>query len=70
MIYMVKYFHESKRPFELYLANDYENNIKIFQNMLGTELQTETGTFSEGWWLWPIGRSVEKHGIENIKVIV
>ena len=24
--------------------------------------------FSEGWWLWPIGRYVEKHGIENLKV--
>ena len=54
--------------FELYLGNNYENNIKIFQNMLGPELQTETGMFSEGWWLWPIGRYVEKHGIENIKV--
>jgi 3-methyladenine DNA glycosylase AlkC len=21
--------------------------------------------FTEGWWLWPVGRYVEKHGIDN-----
>jgi 3-methyladenine DNA glycosylase AlkC len=54
--------------FELYLPNDYEQNIKIFGNILGPELKQETGMFSEGWWLWPVGRYVEKHGIENVKV--
>ena len=24
--------------------------------------------FSEGWWLWPVGRYVEKYGIKNLKV--
>jgi len=24
--------------------------------------------FSEGWWLWPVGRYVEKYGINNLKV--
>ena len=54
--------------FEVYLPNNYEQNIQIFQNILGPELKQETGMFSEGWWLWPIGRYVEKHGIENIKI--
>jgi hypothetical protein len=54
--------------FELYLPNDYEQNIEMFENILGPELKQETGMFSEGWWLWPVGRYVEKHGIENIKV--
>jgi 3-methyladenine DNA glycosylase AlkC len=53
--------------FELYLPDNYEQNIKIFENILGPELKQETGMFSEGWWLWPIGRYVERHGIENIK---
>jgi hypothetical protein len=52
--------------FESFLSNNYENNIKLFENILGPELQTETGMFTEGWWLWPIGRYVEKHGIENV----
>jgi ribosomal protein S17E len=54
--------------FELSLSNDYEHNIKIFEKILGPELKQETGMFSEGWWLWPVGRYVEKHGTENIKV--
>lgn len=54
--------------FELYLGNNYEQNIKIFENILGPELAQETGMFSEGWWLWSVGRYVEKHGTENTKV--
>jgi 3-methyladenine DNA glycosylase AlkC len=54
--------------FELYLPANYEDNIKIFENILGEELQQETGMFSEGWWLWPVGRYVERHGIESIKI--
>jgi 3-methyladenine DNA glycosylase AlkC len=54
--------------FELYLPKNYEQNIRIFENILGPELKQETGMFSEGWWLWPVGRYVEKHGIENTKV--
>ena len=54
--------------FELCLPNDYEQNIRIFENILGPELKQETGLFSEGWWLWPVGRYVERHGIKNIKV--
>jgi 3-methyladenine DNA glycosylase AlkC len=54
--------------FELYLTGNYEQNIRIFENILGAELKQETGMFSEGWWLWPIGRYVEKHGVKNIKI--
>jgi 3-methyladenine DNA glycosylase AlkC len=54
--------------FELYLPDDYEQNISIFEKILGPELQQETGMFSEGWWLWPIGRYVERHGFKNLKV--
>jgi len=54
--------------FEQYLSFTYEQNIEIFEKILGEELRQETGMFSEGWWLWPIGRYVEKHGIKNIKV--
>jgi 3-methyladenine DNA glycosylase AlkC len=54
--------------FEKYLPNTYEQNIAIFEKILGPELKQETGMFSEGWWLWPIGRYVEKHGIENLNI--
>ena len=56
------------KAFELYLGNNYEQNIRIFEKILGPELEQETGMFSEGWWLWPVGRYVEKHCLENIKL--
>lgn len=51
--------------FEQFLTNSYEDNISLFMQILGEELQTTTGMFSCGWWLWPIGRYVEQHGTEN-----
>ena len=54
--------------FDQYLPNTYKQNIAIFEKILGEELEQETGMFSEGWWLWPVGRYVEKHGTENPKV--
>jgi len=54
--------------FTLYLPNTYEQNIEIFKQILGEELKQETGMFSEGWWLWPVGRYVETYGIKNLKV--
>jgi 3-methyladenine DNA glycosylase AlkC len=54
--------------FEVCLPDDYEHNIELFVKILGPELKQETGMFSEGWWLWPVGRYVERHGIENSKL--
>ncbi|MHC6203337.1 DNA alkylation repair protein [Breznakiellaceae bacterium SP9] len=54
--------------FELYVPENYENAIKIFEQILGQELKQETGMFSQGWWLWPVGRYVERHGVKNVKV--
>jgi 3-methyladenine DNA glycosylase AlkC len=54
--------------FELYLPSNYERSIAIFEQILGPELKQETGMLSEGWWLWPVGRYVTKHGLRNVKV--
>ena len=53
------------QAFEKYLPNDYEHNLDIFYNILGEELETTEGMFITGWWLWPVGRYVEKHGTKN-----
>ena len=47
------------------LADEYSTNIQAFFNMLGPELAQSEGMFSFGWWLWPIGRYVERHGNED-----
>jgi len=47
---------------EVNMSNNYSENIKAFYNMLGPELIKSEGMFSSGWWLWPIGRYVERNG--------
>jgi len=44
------------------MGNDYSENVRAFHNMLGPELAQPEGMFSFGWWLWPIGRYVERNG--------
>jgi 3-methyladenine DNA glycosylase AlkC len=51
--------------FEVYLGDNYSKNIALFTRLLGPELKTDTGMFTHGWWLWPIGRYVERHGLED-----
>ncbi|QQO09955.1 DNA alkylation repair protein [Breznakiella homolactica] len=53
---------------ELTLPPEYPEAVRIFSGILGPELETETGMFSDGWWLWPVGRYVERHGIQDIPV--
>jgi len=47
------------------MAGDYSKNVEAFFNILGPELEQSEGMFQLGWWLWPIGRYVERHGNEN-----
>lgn len=49
------------------MGNDYMKNIQTFYELLGPELTQPEGMFNLGWWLWPIGRYVERNGIENWK---
>ncbi|MFT3985988.1 MAG: DNA alkylation repair protein [Lachnospiraceae bacterium] len=50
------------------LGSSYSNTIQSFYDMLGPELTDSEGMFSFGWWLWPIGRYVERYGNENWKI--
>ena len=47
------------------MTGGYEENIQAFFNILGPELTQPEGMFRFGWWLWPIGRYVERWGNEN-----
>jgi 3-methyladenine DNA glycosylase AlkC len=51
--------------FEKYLGNNYENNIMIFTKILGEKLKESEGMFKIGYWLWPVGRYIERHGLKN-----
>lgn len=53
---------------EKHLDSDYSANVESFYLMLGPELAKPEGMFNIGWWLWPIGRYVERNGNENWKL--
>ena len=46
----------------------YYENIQAFFNMLGPELTQAEGILNIGWWLWPIGKYVERNGNNNWKL--
>lgn len=47
------------------MSNSYPENMKAFFDILGPALTKPEGMFNLGWWLWPIGRYVERHGNED-----
>lgn len=46
----------------------YSDSINIFSQILGPELESSLGMFSEGYWLWPIGKFVEMYGADEFDV--
>ena len=50
------------------MGNDCLENIQGFYNLLGPELTSPEGMFNFGWWLWPIGRYVERNGNKDWKL--
>ena len=49
---------------------DYENTVAVFYKILGEELKGNSGAFSEGWWLWPIGKYVEMYGEDHFQISI
>ena len=54
--------------FETYIDGSFEDKINIFFKILGPELVQSEGMFTEGWWLWPVGKYVELYGIRNSRL--
>lgn len=49
------------------MSKGYVKNISVFHKILRDELTVTEGMFKDGWWLWPVGRYVEKHGVEHFQ---
>lgn len=49
--------------FDKFMTHNYKDDLEVFGKLLGPELETPEGMFKEGWWLWPIGRYIERHGL-------
>jgi 3-methyladenine DNA glycosylase AlkC len=48
-----------------FLGPNYAKNIRLFQKILGPKLKQDTGMFTYGYWLWPIGRYVETYSASH-----
>lgn len=49
---------------------DYENTISVFYQILGPVIKGNAGAFTEGWWLWPIGKYVELYGDDFFEISI
>ncbi len=57
---------------ELYqlLPDTYAQSIKILTQILGAENPNETGMFKEFYWILPIGKFVEKYGLDDFDLSI
>jgi 3-methyladenine DNA glycosylase AlkC len=51
-----------------FLPNDYRKAIQILTKIMGPENPHETGMFTNYYWLMPVGKFIEKYGLEHFKV--
>ena len=56
--------------FEQFMSECYPETISVFTKILEPELETTEGMFTYGWWLWPVGRFVERHGVVDFQISV
>jgi len=47
------------------LPNDYNKAVNILVNIMGDENPNETGMFTHFYWLMPVGKFIEKYGLEH-----
>lgn len=48
-----------------YLPKEYPTALKVMLQILGPENPEETGMFTNFYWLMPVGKFVEKYGLNN-----
>lgn len=53
-----------------YLPQSYPKAVKILVEILGEENPNETGMFTNFYWVMPIGKFVEKYGLDDFEVSI
>lgn len=53
-----------------YLPQSYPKAVKILIEILGEENPNETGMFKEFYWVMPIGKFIEKYGLDDFDVSI
>ena len=47
------------------LPQDYRRALQLLEQILGPPLEQAEGMFTHGWWLWPVGRYVERNALRD-----
>lgn len=50
-----------------FLPSSYEDSLSVLSKILGPENENETGMFTNFYWLMPVGKFVEKYGIDHFE---
>jgi 3-methyladenine DNA glycosylase AlkC len=53
-----------------FLPQDYKKAIEILSQILGAENENETGMFTNFYWLLPVGKFVEKYGLDDFDISI
>jgi len=53
-----------------YLPSNFDEATKILVSILGEENPSETGMFKEFYWIMPIGKYIEKYGLEHFELSI
>lgn len=53
-----------------YLPEAYPDALGILMQILGPENKEETGMFTHYYWLMPVGKFIEKYGIDNFSLSI
>jgi len=53
-----------------FLPQDFKKSCEIFIKILGAENPNETGMFKEFYWVMPLGKFVEKYGLDNFDISI
>jgi 3-methyladenine DNA glycosylase AlkC len=55
---------------KIYLPDDYQKSIIILKSIMGKENHKETGMFKDYYWLMPVGKFIEKYGLEHFDISI
>ena len=51
-----------------YFPGTYQEGLRVFMNILGPPNPNETGMFTHYYWILPIGKFVEKYGLDHFQL--
>ena len=53
-----------------YLKGRYKDTLRVLMQILGPENPEETGMFTNFYWLMPVGKFVEKYGLDDFTLSI